>query len=120
MITTSFTLILVLSLTVLYIVYYFIFNIYEVELSVDPIELKTDNNSTAKISIKPINSLGKEVPYRKVNSEIKFISGIDLVTIISNEDRIIILKAKNKKGLVKIEIDSKFSLLPNVIEIKIN
>ena len=119
MITTSFIVILSLSLTVLYLVYYFIFNIYEIEVSADSKELKPDNNSVTKISIKPINSLGKEVPFRKVNSEIKFISGIDLVTIVSNEDRIIILKTKNKKGLVKIEIDSKFSLLLNVIEINI-
>lgn len=108
------------GLLVCYLIYYFIFNIYEIDVSVNPKKLKPDNNSTAKISIKPINHLGIEVPFRKVQPEIKFISGFNLADIILEKDRLVIIKVKNKTGTVKMELLSKYSLLPNIVTIKID
>jgi len=119
MTTLSLT-IIIFSLLIAYLIYYFYFNIYEIEVFVNPNRLKPDNKSTAKISIKPINSLGIKIPFRKVYSEIHFIDGNELVNILLKKDRKIILKAKNYNGIVKIEILSKFSLLPNVVELKID
>ena len=119
MTTLSIT-IIILSVLIIYLIYYFFFNIYEIEICVNPNRLNPDNNSIDKINIKPINSLGIEIPFRRVYSQINFIAGIELVNILLRKDRKIILKAENNTGIVNIEILSKFSLLPNVVEIKID
>lgn len=104
------------------LVYYFIFNIYEVTFSIKPKILFADYKSTTIIKAIPVNALGYEVPFRSVRAKIEIEEGNDLVDVIKrNENKgVFILRAKDKPGKVKILIKSDKSLLPTSITIIIN
>ena len=103
-------------------VYYFIFNTYEVSISIKPKNLFADYKSTTIIKVIPINSLGFEIPFRSVKAKIEIEEGNDLIDIIkeNEETGVFILRAKDKPGKVKVIIKSDKSLLPTLITIIIN
>ena len=90
--------ILILGITV---VYYFVFNIYEVVYSVNPKELFADNESEIVLEAVPVNSLGMRVPFRSVSASFQLIEGRDLVDVVltDNKKGKLILKAKKKTGI---------------------
>ena len=106
-------------LIIVYILYYFFFSIYETIIRVTPNTIKSDNKSITKITIKPINSFGKVIPFRSVYAGFNIIEGSNLIyTEHKNKKKgLIELKAKDKPGKVKIEIISKYSLFPNIVEV---
>ncbi len=104
------------------LVYYFIFNIYEVTFLIKPKTLFADYKSTTIIKAIPINALGYEVPFRSVNAKIEIEEGNDLIDIIkANENKgIFILRAKDRPGKVVVLIKSDKSLLSTLVTIIIN
>ena len=102
-------------------VYKYIFNIYELEISVTPKELFADYHSTVVIRAIPVNSSGKKIPFRKVSAEFEFKQGKELVTI-ENSDKaegLLILKAKDKTGEVILVVKTEKSLLPSLVQIPV-
>lgn len=113
--------ILLVTFLVVYVFYYFLFNIFETTIKAAPNTLKSDNKSKTQITNKPINTLSKEIPFRSVYTAFKIIEGNNLIFIEYNNKKkgLLVLRAKDKPGKVKIEIISQYSLFPNIIEIVI-
>lgn len=100
---------------------HYIFGIYEVIYQVDHKQLYADTESTAEITVVPLNALGFRAPLRKAPAQFWFIEGAGLVDVVT-EDResgLLRLRAKNGTGIVIIKVKAKHSLLPSLIEIKI-
>ncbi len=111
--------IILILLIIIYISYYFFFNIYETVVNVSAVKVKSDNKSKTKITNYPLNSFGKRVPFRSVYSEFNIIKGEILIySEYKNKKKgFLELITKNKPGKVKIEIFSKYSLFPSIVEI---
>ncbi|HED08589.1 MAG TPA: hypothetical protein ENI57_10775 [Ignavibacteria bacterium] len=107
---------------IVYVIHLYVYSIYEVTAVAKPGTLHSDNNSKTIIRVIPINSLGKKAPFRSVPVCFNLIEGKNLVSIEykNNKKGITVLKVKDKPGIVKIEITSKYSLFPNIVEIIIN
>ena len=104
-----------------FILHYFIFSIYEVKIVVKPKEVFADPSTEIKVTAKPINAMGWEVPFRTVKTKFKILEGNDLVTIksVDEENGFILLQSVGTEGKVGIYIDSEYSLFPSYIEVQI-
>ncbi len=101
--------------------HYFIFSIYEVKIVVEPKEVFADPSTEIKVTAKPINAMGWEVPFRTVKAKFKILEGNDLVIIklVDEENGFILLQSIGTEGKVGIYIDSEYSLFPSYIEVQI-
>jgi len=101
--------------------HYFIFSIYEVNIVVKPKVVIADPSTKIKVTVKPINAMGWDVPFRTVKAKFKILEGNDHVTIklVDEEDGFILLQSIGTKGKVGIYIDSEYSLFPSYIEVQI-
>ena len=102
-----------------FILYYFIFNIYEIEVTVRPKIVFADPSREIQIEIKPINALGWKVPFRTAKGKFKIVEGNNIVEIIKVKEDVgmFILRSKGIEGTVGIYIESEFSLFPSYVEI---
>lgn len=110
-----------LLILVLILGYYFLYNIYEIKVEVNPNQLYAAPISEAEIKVIPINALGSKALFRSTECEFEIIEGKDLVEIILIDKANCIMKIKSKghEGKVGIKIYSKHSLFPQYIEILI-
>ncbi len=99
----------------------YIFNIYEVNYTINPQSLYADSESIITISSKPVNAFGWRASLRVAPADFKIKEGNDLVDIISedNNNGVLILKAKNNPGKIVLYVKSKYALFPSSIEINI-
>jgi len=105
----------------LVLTWYFYFSIYEIKIIAQPKELNINSQKVSQIKIIPLNLLGKSVPFRKVPFTYSIIQNKKLVTVSKSRtvNNLLIVSPKDKTGVVKIEIVSKFSLFPNISTIKV-
>jgi hypothetical protein len=101
--------------------HYFIFSIYEVNIVVKPKVVFADPSTEIKVTVKPINAMGWDVPFRTVKAKFKILEGNDLIKIklVDEENGFILLQSTGSDGKVGIYIDSKYSLFPSYIEVQI-
>lgn len=111
--------IFIVILIVGYFAWYFIWNIYDVKVSVSNYDLFADNQSTTEIYVYPVNYFGNKVPFREISSYFEITEGQNLIEIISKKDNKIVIKAKNNAGMVKIIINNKYNLFPIVVDLVI-
>ena len=117
--------VLLLSSAILTIIcallYYYVFNIYEVEIISIPEVVFADPNSQITVKIKPINALGWEVPFRKASGRFMITEGRDKVELIklSEEEGIMTLGSVGVVGIVEIYVESELSLFPSYVKIKL-
>ncbi len=102
-----------------FLVYQYVFSIYEITYSVEPAKLFSDNQSTVTIKVTPVNSFGWKSPFRAAKAQFEFTEGKELVDVVFKNSDEIILRANNKTGKVVVLIKSKYSLFPSSIEIMI-
>jgi len=116
-----FILLFVISVLAGFILHYFILSIYEVKIVVKPSEFFADPSTEIKVTAKPINAMGWEVPFRTVKAKFKILEGNDLVTIklVDEDNGFILLQSVGTEGKVGIYIDSEYSLFPSYIEVQI-
>ena len=102
--------------------YSYLFKIYEVKISAVPKELFADNQSTVTIQVYPVNSLGKRIIFRSVSAKFRITEGKELILIEKSDEMhgLLILKAKDKTGVVNILVTPEKSLMPSLIQIEIN
>ena len=121
----KFTKIFILIFTMLvimgYILHYFIFSIYEVNIAVNPEVVFSDPSTEVKVTVKPINAMGWDVPFRTVKAKFKILEGDNLVKIklVDEENGFILLQPIGMEGKAGIYIESEYSLFPSYIEIQI-
>jgi hypothetical protein len=113
--------IIILALIILLLIYQYVFSIYEITYSVKPESLFADNTSTVTIAAVPLNSFGREAPFRTAEVTFEIKEGSELVEPVSHNPKegYIILRAGDKTGTVVLLARSKKSLLPALIEIQI-
>lgn len=114
----------VIIILLLIIFFYFwigVLNIYEVDYKVISKEKYISTFSDFKIDAIPINSFGKRVPFKIVESELIVIEGNELVKIIDNGKLSgrCILKTNEQPGKVLLKFKSNYSLCPSIKEINI-
>jgi hypothetical protein len=104
-----------------YILHYFIFSIYEINIISEPKTVFAGQPSEIKIYAKPINAMGWDVPFRTVKAKFRIMKGNDLVTVlyVDEENGFILLRTKGIEGKVEIYIDAEYSLFPSYFEIHI-
>ena len=102
------------------LIYYYLFNIYEVEIISIPKVVFADPSSEFIVKIKPINALGWEVPFRKVSGKFMITYGKDKIELINlnEEEGFLILRSLGVVGVVEIYVDSEYSLFPSYIKIQ--
>jgi len=102
-----------------FLFYQYIIKIYESTVEVEPKNLFADNQSTVTISVIPLNSFGWKALFRNAPAEFEITEGNTLVEILlhDKENGKLILKAISSTGKVVVQIKSKYSLLPMVVEI---
>lgn len=117
----TFVLFFILLVLAGFILHYFIFSIYEVKIVVKPSEVFADPSTEIKVTVKPINAMGWEVPFRTVKAKFKILGGNDLVTIklVDEDNGFILLQSIGTEGKIGIYIDSEYSLFPSYIEVQI-
>ncbi|MCZ7611533.1 MAG: hypothetical protein M5U17_15425 [Ignavibacterium sp.] len=101
--------------------YYFLYNIYGVEIKKSANNLYADFDSEITIKIYPINALGKKAWFRKTTASFEIVEGSNLISVPENnsDEGIIRIRANGKTGLVGIKIKSVHSLFPEYIEFEI-
>lgn len=101
--------------------YFFLYNIYGVEVKKSSDYLFADFKSEMIIEVYPINALGKKAWFRKTSATFQVVEGNDLITIIKNDpaEGTLLIRSKDKTGIVGIKIKSVYSLLPDYIEFEI-
>lgn len=99
----------------------YVFNIYEVSVTVKPAQLFADGNSTVKIEVVPLNSFGGRAPFRVARTKFEITAGEELVSIIKSDEAngVMVLKAKFETGKVEVMVRSEKSLLPTLLEIPV-
>ncbi|AFH49771.1 Hypothetical protein IALB_2066 [Ignavibacterium album JCM 16511] len=105
----------------LILAYYFLYNIYEIKVEVNPSQLYADVNSKVEIKVIPINALGSKAIFRYTESKFEISEGKELVEVEAINKKISVMKIKSKgiEGKVGIKILSKHSLFPQYVEILI-
>lgn len=113
--------VIILLMVIAFLVYNYVFNIYEVNYEVSTKEIFADNQFVVKINVFPVNGLGFKAPLRKLDVKFYITEGKELIDIVKLDEEYgqIILKAKNQTGKVVIKFKSKYSLFPSVVEINI-
>lgn len=104
-----------------FVLWQYLFSIYEVTFRVFPTELSADFNSTVEIDAIPVNAFGFKAPLRNSPSEFEIIEGVQLVEVIKKDGDKgeLILRAKGEPGKVVVKIRTKYSLWPALIEVPI-
>ena len=116
--TLTTLLIIVLVFLLSFFVWHFFLSIYEVKFntSVEGSILKC--NSEIIIKTIGVNSLGWELPFRKIESKVEIIDGKDLVELSQLENSIKI-KTLNTEGKLAIKASPNLSLNPTKFSYKI-
>ncbi|MDT3697263.1 MAG: hypothetical protein ROY99_12845 [Ignavibacterium sp.] len=101
--------------------YYFLYNIYGVEIKKSANNLYADFESEMIIKIYPINALGKKAWFRKTSANFEIVEGSYLISVLENNSNegILKIRANGKTGIVGIKIKSVHSLFPDYIEFEI-
>ncbi len=112
---------LIVVLVLLIFVYYFLYNVYGVEIRKNPKNLYADQTETMQIEVVPVNAMGSKALFRSSSATFEIIDGAELIEVIKkNESKgILIITSTGKTGIVGIKIVSNYSLLPEYVEINI-
>lgn len=113
--------IILILLTGAFAVYNYLVSIYEVVYKVEPKTLYADSKTESVIMAVPLNGLGGKAWFRKAAVSYVITEGENLINIIKKDETegIMVLRVKDKPGIVRITAKSPFALLPSLIEIHI-
>lgn len=117
--------ILIISLVLLFLamgvifVWFYLLNIYEVKISVNPKTLNQDINSRMEIEAIPLNSFGTRARLRNITANYEILSGENLIRIEKKTENLIIVYSKGNVGNAEILITPSIGMFPSRIEIEI-
>jgi len=104
----------VIAAAAVYSIWYFYFNIYEVDFSYSPQKKQFNVNDTITVFSIPLNAFGNLIKKREIAFEIEILNGKHLVNTLQKGSKaeIIFISA----GEVTLECISKYALRPTVLE----
>lgn len=108
-----FTLVIILFAILIFLVWFFYLNIYEVKFNYDFDPNSVFISTRYLIECKGVNLLGKEIGFRNLGCQYKIESGSEIIDKIEikNQNRIEFIL--HNKGTVKIILNSKYALNPS-------
>ncbi len=111
--------IVLVSLLIAFLLFNYVFSIYESEIHVSNYRLNADGNSTTEIIVSPLNALGFAPPFRSSPATFVIEDGKDLaeIVLLDEENGRMILRAGYQPGKVIITVKPKLALLPTSLEI---
>ena len=107
--------VLVLFLVIGVFTWFYLVNIYEVKILVNPKSLVANIDSKIEIKAIPLNSFGSKALFRKISVEYEILQGGDLVKIMKNAEGSIVLQSLSKNGKVEILVTPEYGLFPSKI-----
>lgn len=99
--------------------WFYLLNIYETRISVNPKSLTTNLNSKVVVKVVPLNSFGKRALLRNISARFEIISGASLVNVVEGNADKIILQSIGQLGKIEILVTPMIGLFPSKIEIEI-
>ena len=114
-IITAFVIVILIKIGIF--AWFYLLNIYETRISVNPKSLTTHLEAKVVIKVIPLNSLGRRALLRNISARFEIISGASLVKIVESSSDKIIFKSLGQIGKVKILVTPKIGLFPSKIEI---
>lgn len=88
-------------LILLFLSWFYIFNIYEVKII-----FKKFSSSNYDLELVPLNSLGKRAPWRSIKYSYKIVEGKENIKKISESENVINLQLEDDSIQVKLEINT--------------
>lgn len=109
-------------LAISFFAWQYVFQIYEVKAELSDDTILFSSSGDVKLSVYPLNSLGKKIPFRSVDAAIEFSSGEDLVETIflNNSETKAIFKPIGKCGTINIIVRCKYSFSPMRLNFSVN
>ncbi len=119
--TPIYIIVILILLIAAFAVHNYLVSIYEVIYKIEPEALYADNQSEVTITAVPLNGLGGRAWFRKAEASYTITEGNDLVQVIKRDEAggILVLRAKDRPGTVKLTVKSPLALLPSPIAINI-
>jgi len=111
-------LVVVISITLIF-VWFYLFNIYEVKIIVNPESLKLTSNSKIEIQTIPLNSFGTKALFRTISTKYEIVSGKELINLEKKSENILWIYSNGKSGEAEILVTPSIGLFPSKIKIKI-
>ena len=119
--SSAIIIVLVVIILILFGIYswFYLFNIYETRILVNPESLNVNFDSTIEINVIPLNSFGRRAVLRRISARFELIEGDSLVMITKRISDQIILQSLSQVGKVEILVTPEVGLFPSIIEIEI-
>ncbi len=119
--TSIYIIIILILLIAAFAIHNYLISIYEVIYKIEPEALYADNKSEVTVTAVPLNGLGGRAWFRKAEASYTITEGNDLVQVIQNDGSkgMLVLRAKDKTGTVRITAKSPLALLPSPIVIDV-
>ncbi len=99
----------------------YLFNIYEAEVGASSKSLYADSSSESVITIVPLNSFGRQTPWRSLGGTFEITEGAALVEVLSKDEQNGILKIRSRstpgKVVIRVSPGSGMAILPSEIVI---
>lgn len=114
---TIITIIVVLISITLVFIWFYLFNIYEVKIIVNPKSLRLTSNSKIEIETIPLNSFGTKALFRTISTKYEIVSGKELVRLENKSENILWIYSKGKSGEVEILVTPSIGLFPSKFKI---
>ena len=99
--------------------WFYLFNIYEVKISVNPKTLKINSDSKIEIKAIPLNSFGTKALFRNISAEFEVVSNKDLIRVEHNSESSILVYSNGTMGNATILVTPSIGLFPSKIKIVI-
>lgn len=98
----------------------YILQVYEIRYVLSDEKLYTGKESSIILSAVPLNSFGKQAPFRKTSDlKINFIKGEEKVDTIYLESGKVKFLSRGKTGIVSFTVNSEYSLVPSKLSFDI-
>ena len=117
--TIIISLALFIFVSIIVFIWFYLFNIYEVKISVIPESKILKSNDRIEIKAIPLNSFGTKAILRSITAKFEIIEGKDLVDIKRNHEGSITVFSKGEKGNVVILVTPSVGLFPSKVKIKV-
>ncbi len=106
------------SLAIVFAIWYFLFNVYEVKVIAENKGAAKPNGSQI-IEVIGVNALGGKALFTKVKSKVEFLTGKELVNNVSALKDGFRFDLNDRQGKVKLKLKGKYFLAPAIVEFEV-
>ena len=112
-------LVAIVLVKILIFAWFYLFNIYEVKILVNPKLLSSSSDSKIKVESIPLNSFGTKALLRNISAKFEVVSGADLIRVEKQKENSVFVYSNGKVGIGEILVTPSIGMFPSKIEIRI-